>query len=239
MKHKTAVLATATLLVACACGGEPAGDLVAPVPHGSLEAVRRGVDVDKKGVTLPPPGFPFSPEAVITESGRGYSIMRRSDGTVKHTIHVWGLEPGHVYVYTAAVFNRPGFCAAPDYRYLDQPGPCSSFGPLMPGDAANPDVAFSVIPASGRIASKHGRVRFDVDLGALTPALGPGLLNPRGAYIGVGLVDKGLPLAEDHPLRFAQFNTTYGGCAGLPIPPPLQGPLDCGEGDGVIQHHLP
>jgi len=248
MKCTTAITTALTFLVVSACGDEPGGELVGPasppspgevseMAHGRIQPSQTTVDV--KGVTLPPAGFPFSPGAVITERGRGYSIMRRSEGTVRHQIHVWGLEPGHVYIYGAVVFNHPQHCAVPDHRYLDQPGPCSAFGPLMPGDGANPDVAFSVIPATARVASKHGRVRFDVDLGALTPAIGPGLLDPRGAYIAIGLVDKGLPLPEGHPLRFVQFNVIYGGCAGLPIPPPLQGPLDCGHGDAVIQHHLP
>jgi hypothetical protein len=250
MKYTTAIMTTLTFLVVSACGHEAGRDLVGPTPHessgavaetgsGSIQASLMKTSVDVKGVTLPPAGFPFSPAAVITESGRGYSIMRRSDSTVKHTIQVWGLEPGHVYIYAAVVFNHPQYCVTPDHRFLDEPGPCSAFGPLMPGDGANPDVAMSVIPATAKVASKHGRVRFDVDLGELTPAFGPGLLDPHGAYIGLGLVDKGLPLPEGHPLRFVQFNVVYGGCANLPIPPPLQGPLDCGSGDAVVQHHLP
>jgi hypothetical protein len=98
-------------------------------------------------------------------------------------------------------------------------------------------VGFSVDAWASSLVGRTRKSSFSVNLSADEPLQqlapgGLGLVNPLGAVISIGVMDKG-PLAPERPLREAQMNTVWGGCEG---PPPF-GPLACRM--VAVAQHLP
>lgn len=205
--------------------------LLAPIP-----GVAADPPINIQPVLIPPPTFPLFDDDFITEEGEGYSILlrKRPKNEAHNMVKVRNITPGHVYVFSAVVFNHPEFCVEGEDRFPEA-GPCKANGPSDRRDGAIPEVEFWVATFPGKV-SKNGHVRFAIDLGEDTPSeviVGPGLTNPLGAVISNGVMDKGPELPEGDPLRWAQFHTLKGGCQG----PPSFGPLPCSWVH--VAQHLP
>lgn len=217
---------------------DPSGSLMVAELAGvttpqSILRVRGSVDI--KPLLIPSPGFPAN-EDPITETADGFTTLIRGNtgNRARNIIRLGGLTPGHVYLYELAAFNHPEFCVHGRTQF-PEPSPCWSQGPTNLLDGTIPEADYYVAAYRAKVA-RTTRLRFAVDLVGDEPTeifLGTGLTNPSGAFIAVGILDKGPELPEGHPLRSAQFNSIRGGCQG----PPFFGPLTC-EFAGV-QQHLP
>lgn len=129
-------------------------------------------------------------------------------------------------------FNYPEHCRTGSTQF-PEPSPCWSAGAGNPVDGAIPEASHFVAAFGAKVAESD-RVQFVVDLMQDTPTEvfhGSGLTNPSGAWIAVGVLDKGPALPDTDPLRAAQFDSIRGACEG----PPSFGPLRC-EFAGVQQH---
>ena len=224
MKPYPLLLSLTALLLLTACTADPAVVAQPAAPAGKALPAQATV-VDMKDVLIPPPGFPVRDDAYITEVGKGFSkLTRRTDGATVD-VQVMDQPAGHVQVFYTVIFNYPEYCREPDDRFPET-SPCSANGAADRRDGLIPEVQFSIETWAYDVVGRNGKSTFRVDLSNDAPlenfAGGPGLVNPRGAVIGTGVMDKG-PLAPEGPLREMQTQTLFGGCQG----PPAFGPLPC------------
>lgn len=172
----------------------------------------------------------------IVDPANGHSVLIRNaeSNQVLNLVEVSGVTPGHVYLYEIVAFNHPEHCRHGSTQF-PEPSPCWSAGAENLVDGAIPEAGHFVAAFGAKVAESD-RVDFVFDLTQDTPTEvfhGSGLTNPMGAWIAVGVLDKGPELPDTDTLRTAQFNSIRGGCQG----PPFFGPLRC-EFVGV-QQHLP
>lgn len=232
MHHRSSLLITLTLLLLAACDADP---LAVAQPAPELDtASDKTTAVEKQSLWIPPPGWPVLDNAYVTEPAEGHSRLKRRTVGATIDVEVKNQTPGHVQMAYSVIFNHPEFCREPDDRMPD-PSPCSANGAADRRDGLIPEVRFSVDTWAHTVVGKNRKTMFRVDFGRDTPierfSGGPGLVNPEGALIGIGVMDKG-PLAPEGPLRTVQTSTLFGGCQG----PPAFGPLPC-KLVAVAQHH--
>lgn len=190
---------------------------------------------DVRRLLVPPARFPVSTDPIV-DPANGHSVLIRSpaSGEVLSLVEVSGVTPGHVYLYEIVAFNHPEHCRHGSTQF-PEPSPCWSAGAENPVDGKIPE-AGHFVAAYGAQVARSDHVAFAFDLMRDTPTEvfhGSALTNPVGAWIAVGVLDKGPALPVGDTLRNAQFNSIRGGCQG----PPFFGPLRC-EFVGV-QQHLP
>ena len=205
-------------------------------PSGLKAALLEGRALfDVRRLLIPPEGFPVNPDPIV-DPANGHSVLIRSAGSgeVLSLVEVSGVRPGHVYLFEIVAFNHPEHCRQGSTQF-PEPSPCWSAGAENLVDGRIPE-AGHFVAAYGAQVARGDRVAFAFDLMRDTPTEvfhGSGLMNPAGAWIAVGVLDKGPARPVDDSLRDAQFNSIRGGCEG----PPFFGPLRC-EFVGV-QQHLP
>lgn len=135
--------------------------------------------------------------ALTPVAGASASLSRQSKG-VSLDLHTLELPPGHAVTVWWFVFNHPESCT---HGF--------GFGQCGPGDLApyggDPAVNSSVAYAAGTTVGGAGRAGFDAHLktnDTTGAAFGPGLANPTGAEIHVGLRDDG---TDGQPGGYIQF----------------------------------
>lgn len=235
MKSRSILPTALALLLGTGCVSGNSEPVTGPPAAGPQLSTAAATVVDIQDILVPPPGFPQS-DLPFVETAQGRSRVKRSaDGAAADAV-VKDQIPGHVQVYYTVIFNYPEYCQEPDDRFPET-SPCTANGPIDRRDGLIPEVQFSVDVWTSTVVGENRKSTFTVDLSGDTPlqrlvADGPGLVNPLGAVIDVGVLDKGL-LASAGPLREAQLNTLYGGCQG----PPSFGPLSCHFVAGA--QHLP
>lgn len=241
MGRTLAWIALGAMLTGCGGGAHPG----TPPATGDRDPVRSmGLKTallqdralfDVRPLLVPPEGFPVSTEPMV-ETADGHSVLIRSPGSgeILSLVEVFGVTPGHVYLFEIVAFNHPEHCRHGSTQF-PEPSPCWSAGAENPVDGDIPEAGHFVAAYGARVAQSD-RVAFAFDLMRDTPTEvfhGTSLTNPAGAWIAVGVLDKGPALPVGDSLRAAQFNSIRGACRG----PPSYGPLRC-EFVGV-QQHLP
>jgi len=239
--HKV-ILLIMLLLVVCGCQTSRSGqdsrtvELKPGHSSGLEDALLNGNAVfEVRELMIPPAGFPVSTDPII-DVAEGHSVLIRSAGSnqVLNLVEVSGVTPGHVYLYEIVAFNHPEHCRQGSNQF-PEPSPCWSAGAGNPIDGSIEEAGHFVAAYGAKVA-RSNRVDFVFDLMNDRPTEvyhGSGLTNAVGAWIAVGVLDKGPELPKTDSLRNAQFNSIRGGCQG----PPFFGPLRC-EFVGV-QQHLP
>ena len=240
---RKAVLGIITLMFASGCqdGGAPGPDPRGPdsepgrVDGLEIALARESAAFAVRDLLVPPRGFPVATDPIL-ELADGHSVLIRAPegGHVFNLVEISGVTPGHVYLYEVVAFNHPEHCQHGSSQF-PEPSPCWSAGAENLVDGAIPETGHFVAAFGAKVAESE-RVTFAFDLMQDVPTdifHGTALTNPAGAWIAVGILDKGPELPESDPLRVAQFESIRGGCQG----PPTFGPLRC-EFAGA-QQHLP
>ena len=130
-------------------------------------------------------------------AGATASLDRQAKG-VDMGLRTLDLPAGHVVTVWWFVFNHPEYCT---HGF--------GFGQCGPNDLApnggDPSVTSSMVYATATTVGGAGRAGFDAHLKtnvATRAVFGPGLVNPIGAEIHIGLRDDGL---DGQPGPFIQF----------------------------------
>ena len=178
-------------LIIFGCGNEMA---VSPDLAQDQQVILAKAAMSASSLYFIPGGLGPVPENEVP--GSSSTLVRTKNG-ITMTIHTSELEEGAAYTVWWVVFNNPEFCVAG----------CN--GP----DLGIPEVAGSVLWATGHVIGNNGVGNFAANLGEGKPKgqilVGPGLLDAEGAEVHFIVRSHGQPIPG---LVNEQISTVGGGC---------------------------